>query len=238
TEVTIINFLGQEHLYRTRSDTVGMLMQEIAYEEKEGERIVPSYDTELHDGIEIRMLLQTQEEYEREISIPHETQRIFDDELLYNKTITEQEGKDGKKYEKYLLVYEDDKLIEKTLLEEEVLEETVTEVLRIGRLIPPDQTFEIGTGKASFYGRAFDGRRTASGETFDKDALTAAHREVPFGTKLRVTNLANDKSVIVRVNDRGPYAHGRVVDLSEAAFAEIGSLGSGILNVKLEIIGE
>ena len=69
------------------------------------------------------------------------------------------------------------------------------------------------TGMISFYGRKFHGRKTASGARFDKHALTAAHRTLPFGTRLKVTNLSNGKSVIVTVNDRGPFAHGRILDL-------------------------
>lgn len=237
-EVKLTNFIGQTQIYRTRAHNIALLLQEIGYEAKEGERVIPSWDTEIENGLEIRMLLQTEENYEHTVKIPHEVKRIFDDELLFDKTIVEQKGQDGEKYEKYLLVYEDDKLIEKTLLEEKVLSEPVTEVIRLGRKIPPNETFEIGSGKASFYGRAFDGRRTASGETFLKDAFTAAHKELPFGTMVRVTNLANSKSVIVKINDRGPYVDGRVIDLSEAAFSTIGKLSTGVLKVKLEVLGQ
>ena len=237
-EIKIINFLGQPQNYRTRAHNVALLLQELGYEAQKGERVIPAWDTEIENGLEIKMLLQTEENYEHTIKLPHETKRIFDDELLYNKTVVEQEGQDGEKYEKYLLVYEDDKLIEKKLLEEKILSEPVTEIVRLGRKIPPNESFEIGSGKASFYGRAFDGRRTASGETFLKDGLTAAHRELPFGTQVRVTNLANNQSVIVKINDRGPYADGRIIDLSEAAFASIGKLSTGVLKVKLEVLGQ
>ena len=70
------------------------------------------------------------------------------------------------------------------------------------------------------------------------NAFTAAHPDLPFGTFVRVTNLTNDKSVIVKITDRGPYAHGRIIDLSEAAFAAISSLGAGVVEVSLELISE
>lgn len=91
--------------------------------------------------------------------------------------------------------------------------------------------FELGM--ASFFATEMAGRRTANGETCDPATLTAAHRTLPFGTKLRVTNPANGKSVIVRINDRGPFARGRVIDLSKAAAAEIGLVQRGHGHVEL-----
>ena len=81
------------------------------------------------------------------------------------------------------------------------------------------------SGRASWYGPGFHGRRTASGETFNTNALTAAHRSLPFGTKVRVVNKRTGRSVVVRINDRGPYAHGRIIDLSRAAAKAIGIAG-------------
>ncbi|MEV0154158.1 septal ring lytic transglycosylase RlpA family protein [Micromonospora sp. NPDC050686] len=91
-----------------------------------------------------------------------------------------------------------------------------------------------GTCGASFYD---EGQMTANGETFDPSALTAAHKTLPFDTKVRVTNPDNGKSVTVRINDRGPYIDGRCIDLSRAAFAAIASLDLGELTVKYEVLG-
>ena len=91
--------------------------------------------------------------------------------------------------------------------------------------------FELGM--ASFFAAEMAGRRTANGETCDPATLTAAHRTLPFGTRLRVTNPANGKSVVVRINDRGPFARGRVIDLSKAAAAEIGLVQRGHGRVEL-----
>ncbi|MEO1967498.1 MAG: septal ring lytic transglycosylase RlpA family protein [Sphingomonadaceae bacterium] len=96
---------------------------------------------------------------------------------------------------------------------------------------------DLGTGTASFYGRKFNGRMTASGERFDMTELTAAHRTLPFGSRVRVTNLANGESVVVRINDRGPYHGNRVIDLSRAAATEIGLVGRGSGKVDLELLG-
>ena len=94
-----------------------------------------------------------------------------------------------------------------------------------------------GWGKASWYGPKFHGRRTANGEIFNSNALTAAHRHLPFGTKVRVTNVRNGRSVIVRINDRGPFIKGRIIDVSAGAARKLNMIGSGIATVQLEILG-
>ena len=86
---------------------------------------------------------------------------------------------------------------------------------------------------ASYYGKEMSGRRTANGERFNPAGLTAAHRSLPFGTKLKVTNLRNGKTVVVRVSDRGPFARGRVIDLSYGAASAIGMVGLGTARVKI-----
>jgi rare lipoprotein A len=90
---------------------------------------------------------------------------------------------------------------------------------------------------ASYYADRYHGRATASGETFDVNKLTAAHRTLAFGTRVRVTNLDNGKSVVVRINDRGPFVSGRVIDLSPAAARRIEMTRSGVVPVKLEVLG-
>jgi len=91
-------------------------------------------------------------------------------------------------------------------------------------------------GVASYYGDGFHGNLTANGETFDMYALTCAHLTLPFGTILRVTNLDNDREVTVRVNDRGPYVGGRIIDLSTGAAEDLDMLEAGIANVLLRVI--
>ncbi len=92
------------------------------------------------------------------------------------------------------------------------------------------------TGEASYYGNEFAGRPTANGETFDPEAMTAAHRTLPLGSVVRVTNTANGESVVVRVNDRGPYAKERVLDVSHAAARVLGMEHTGTANVRVEVL--
>lgn len=101
----------------------------------------------------------------------------------------------------------------------------------------PQETI-LGRGSASYYAAKFDGRRTASGERFDNDDMTAAHRTLPFGSLVRVTNPANGRSVIVRVNDRGPFTRGRLIDVSRAAAEELGMVARGHANVELALIAD
>jgi rare lipoprotein A len=94
----------------------------------------------------------------------------------------------------------------------------------------------LGDGVASYYGKELAGNRTASGERFNPAALTAAHRSLPLGSKLRVTNKTNGKSVIVRINDRGPFHKGRLIDVSYAAAQKINMVSAGMAKVRLDLI--
>jgi rare lipoprotein A len=93
------------------------------------------------------------------------------------------------------------------------------------------------SGTASWYGGKFHGRKTANGETYNQHALTAAHRYLPFGTEVVVTNSNNGESVVVRINDRGPFTGGRIIDLSHEAANRIGMINSGTARVIVEVIG-
>ena len=95
---------------------------------------------------------------------------------------------------------------------------------------------EVKTSYASYYHDKFNGRKTANGEIFDNSEFTAANRKLPFGTRVKVTNLRTGLSVIVRINDRGPFHASRALDLSKAAFDEIGNLDRGTIPVEYEII--
>ncbi|MGH7731571.1 MAG: septal ring lytic transglycosylase RlpA family protein [Candidatus Eiseniibacteriota bacterium] len=92
-------------------------------------------------------------------------------------------------------------------------------------------------GVASYYAHGHQGRRTASGERFEMGEMTAAHRTLPFGTRVRVTNLANGRWTVVRINDRGPFKGRRIIDVSYAAARELGMVGTGTARVRLEVVG-
>lgn len=99
---------------------------------------------------------------------------------------------------------------------------------------PPLRLASLGQGEASWYGPGLYGNRTANGEVLRPGTLTAAHRTLPFGTLVRVTNLANGRSTVVRINDRGPFHGGRVIDLAHGAASELGVVASGTAPVRLE----
>jgi len=108
-----------------------------------------------------------------------------------------------------------------------------------GRVYRPSANWaydEVGT--ASWYGGRFHGRKTASGEVFDKSKLTAAHPTLPLPVIAKVTNLSNGRSVKVRINDRGPFAHGRIIDVSRAAATELGFIGDGVAKVRVQVIAD
>ena len=104
------------------------------------------------------------------------------------------------------------------------------------KLTPSTDVVRVITGEASWYGPGFYGNRTANGEVFQPGTMTAAHRTLPFGTKVRVTNLWNGRSAVIRINDRGPFIHHRVIDLGHGAASELGLIASGIAQVRLEVL--
>ena len=108
-----------------------------------------------------------------------------------------------------------------------------------GKPTPRNETnaASIEQGKVSLYGVNFAGKTTASGERFDPDAFTMAHRTLPFGTRVRVTNLQNHRSVEVRVNDRGPTVRGRIADISAAAARALGMTEDGVIDATLQVVG-
>ena len=109
-------------------------------------------------------------------------------------------------------------------------------VPNVGYQIKSDDTKSY-RGLASYYADKYQGRRTSSGEVFDQQKLTAAHKSLPFGTKLKVTNPDNGRSVVVTINDRGPFVRGRVIDLSKAAASKIGLISKGVGTVVIERVG-
>jgi rare lipoprotein A len=111
----------------------------------------------------------------------------------------------------------------------------VTVLCGCAAVSPPPATGTVGV--ASWYGPRHHGRPTASGEPFDMNALTAAHRTLPLGTRVRVTNVDNGRSVVVRITDRGPYVGERVIDVSQAAAEALGMLERGVARVQLEVLG-
>lgn len=116
------------------------------------------------------------------------------------------------------------------------LQKTTLLILLIGVLIlAAMQTNDAIIGKASYYANKFHGRKTASGEIYDKTKFTAAHKNLPFGTKIKVTNLSNNKTIVVRINDRGPFVKNRIIDVSYAAAKKIDMIKEGVIKIKIVV---
>ena len=132
----------------------------------------------------------------------------------------------------FTLVVNEDKITEPVVTENVVMveEETITADRSLVEFV------DKGNMKASWYGPGFHGRKTANGEVYDQNSFTAAHKSLKFGTLLKITNLKNNKSVVIRINDRGPYIHGRDLDLSKAAASELGMVRKGVAKLKVEEI--
>ena len=111
-----------------------------------------------------------------------------------------------------------------------------TAELPIPKLKVVPEVVKVITGEASWYGPGFYGNRTANGEVYKPGTMTAAHRTLPFGTKVRVTNLWNGRTAVIRINDRGPFIDHRVIDLGHGAASDLGLIASGIAQVKLEVL--
>lgn len=132
----------------------------------------------------------------------------------------------------FTLVVNEDKITEPIVTENvvSVEEETITADRSLVEFV------NKGSMKASWYGPGFHGRKTANGEVYNQNSFTAAHKSLKFGTLLKITNLKNNKSVVIRINDRGPYIHGRDLDLSKAAASELGMVRKGVAKLKVEEI--
>ena len=132
----------------------------------------------------------------------------------------------------FTLVVNEDKITEPVVTEDvvSVEEESVTADRSLVEFV------DKGSMKASWYGPGFHGRQTANGEVYDQMSFTAAHKSLKFGTLLKITNQKNNKSVVIRINDRGPYIHGRDLDLSKAAALELGMVRKGVARIKVEEI--
>jgi rare lipoprotein A len=132
----------------------------------------------------------------------------------------------------FTLVVNEDKITEPVVTEDVITieEETIAADRSLVEFV------DKGSMKASWYGPGFHGRKTANGEVYDQMSFTAAHKSLKFGTLLKITNLKNSKSVVVRINDRGPYIHGRDLDLSKAAALELGMVRKAVAKIRVEEI--
>lgn len=222
--------------------------------------LTPAADTSLTDGLTITYVdVQVKTSTKAKV-VPFEKTQVKSDQLAKGQTKVTTKGVNGSATETYTDTYHDGKLISSKLATTKVETKPVAEVTSVGTKVVKtkpaassssatsakessapaassgsDLTPATGAScKASYY---WQGQMTANGEQFNTNALTAAHKSYKFGTRVKVTNPKNGQSVVVRINDRGPYVSGRCLDLSRAAMQAIGGTAAGVITVNYEVVG-
>ncbi len=206
--------------YRVLGTEVGEALEEAGISVSALDKVSPALGATIYPETRIIVNRVLEKTIETEEPIPAPVKYISDPDLPLGREEVEKPGKEGRKLLTFFVRTENGKEIMRRKTAEKVLEEAETRVIKRGTKVLVVAT---ETGMASWY-------RT--------DPMTTAHKTLPFGTRLRVTNLSNGKSTIVKVADRGPYLPGRVVDLSTDAFSEIAPLGAGVISVKVEQLGQ
>jgi uncharacterized protein YabE (DUF348 family) len=197
----------------TNAPNVGHLLDSLGIVLQGKDRVEPTLTAPLVPGLEVRAIRVEVRNLYQDQPISYDTEVRKTDELLIGESRIVRQGVPGILRKSYRGTFEDGKLVSQKLLETEVEREPVTRIVEEGTREP-----RIQTGLASWYHRT---------------GMVAAHKTLPFGTRVHVTNLANGETVTVVINDRGPYIDGRVIDLSDDAFARLAPLGSGVINVRL-----
>ncbi|OGC81683.1 MAG: hypothetical protein A2788_01995 [Candidatus Abawacabacteria bacterium RIFCSPHIGHO2_01_FULL_46_8] len=235
TPVLVKGPSGQARIF-TKAKTVAGLLEEIGYQLSQQWQVRPAPEQEIKRNLEVQLIAMTQEEQELKRQLSYSRRYRSNKELPFGQENVIQEGQTGERLERYLISYENGKEIGRKLLAAETITPKQDLIIEQGVKVVAGQS--LGKIKASYYADFFHGRRTANGETFYNDRLSAAHLKLPFGTVVKVTNPVNGQSIIVAINDRGPYIAGRSIDLSQAAFAAIAPLSRGVIPVELEIVSQ
>jgi uncharacterized protein YabE (DUF348 family) len=210
---------GGKKTWRTLTGTVGEAIADGDIALDEDDIVKPSRDETVHDGMSITIIRVEIREESVEKPVAFDKKANEDDKLSWRKTIVTQKGEKGTDRLTYRVSSHDGKEVNRKLIKTERVKEPVTEITTQGTYVKVGKTH---TGAASWY--AFTG------------TLSAANPWMPIGSYARVTNVDNGKSVIVRINDRGPFVPGRIIDLDKVAFQKIASTGAGVINVKMEEI--
>ncbi len=219
--------------------TVADLLAQEGIEVDADDEVKPSPETELSEGMTVKYVDVEVRTSTKKVSVAYDTKKVKTDKLAKGTTKVTTEGVKGKATETHTDTYRNGKLVSSELTSTRTTKEPVTEVVRVGTketesTAQSDLTPASGTTcRASYYDT---GSVTANGESFNPDGLTAAHLSFPFGTKLKVTNKANGRTTIVRINDRGPYVGDRCLDLSRGAMRAVGGLSSGIITLTYEVV--
>ena len=237
--------------------TVGDALTAAQVTPDEDDVVTPAADTSLTDGLAIAYTNVEKRTTSKEEEVPFEKKEEKSDELEEGKTKVTTEGVNGVKTQNFVEVYHNGTLFASELQNEQVTKEPVAQVTQVGTKKKASKSSDdssesskssgsgSGSGggdlspasgsscQASYY---WQGQTTASGERFNPSDLTAAHKTLPLGSKVKVTNPSNGKTVVVRINDRGPYVAGRCLDLSKAAMETIGGTSSGVITVNYEVL--
>ena len=237
--------------------TVGDALTAAQVTPDEDDVVTPAADTSLTDGLAIAYTNVEQRTATKEEEVPFEKKEEKSDELEEGKTKVATEGVNGVKTQNFVEVYHNGTLVSSELQNEQVTKEPVAQVTQVGTKKKASKSSDdssesskssgsgSGSGggdlspangsscQASYY---WQEQTTASGERFNPSDLTAAHKTLPLGSKVKVTNPSNGKTVVVRINDRGPYVAGRCLDLSKAAMETIGGTSSGVITVNYEVL--
>lgn len=219
SRAAVVKIDGGEQKILTQARTIGELFPLEGMALNEDDIVKPEREAYLTEGLKITMTRVEIREEVKETAILFETKIVEDDELSWRKKITTQKGIPGVKQITYRVAYHDGKEVNRKLLKTEVTKDPVAEIVTQGTFIKLGKKHE---GGASWY--AWTG------------TMAAANPWLPKGSYVKVTNLENGKSVIVVINDRGPFVPGRIIDLDKVAFQKIASIGAGVIRVKMEEI--
>ena len=242
-DVTLVSS-GKETPVRL-AGTVGDVLKDAGITPDADDVVEPAATTTLADGMTITFTDVEVKQSTKDVKVPFEKSTKKSEKLAKGEKKVTTKGVDGLKRETYRDVYHDGKKVQSKKQGEKLLKKPVTQVTTVGTKKTASGTGSSGGGanltpavgnqcKASYY---WDPQPTASGERFNTNDFTAAHKSLPFQTRVKVTNKANGKSTIVRINDRGPYVSGRCLDLSTAAMKAIGGVSSGVVTVTWEVVG-
>lgn len=210
---------GEEREIRTTARTVGAVLDETDIELQEDDIVIPDLSALLDREEEIQIIRVEIREETVEKPIPFETVEKEDDEMGWRERVVKQKGENGAREYSYRVSYHDGEEVARKLLGSEVTREPTDEVVVVGTYV---KTGKSHSGAASWYAHT--------------GTMAAANPWLPMGSYVRVTNRANGKSVIVKINDRGPFVPGRIIDLDRVAFEQIASIGAGVIDVKMEEI--
>lgn len=204
------------------------------------DKVTPAADADLADGLAITFVDVETKTRSQLTAIPFTKSEVKSDKLDRGTSKVTTEGRDGVARETWLDTFEDGVLAGSVLQGRVVSAQPVQQVTTVGTRKPAassggDLSQAVGsTCKASYY---WEPQMTASGERFNPNAMTAAHKTLPLGSRVKVTNLANGRTTIVRINDRGPYIAGRCLDLSRAAMQAVGGTSAGVIRVAYQVVG-